>query len=367
MLVIAFWERLMYIRVADWLKAIVFAVIILLVYLFIGRIQHTILLFIAAGIIVFLINPIITFLLKRKVPRSLAIVMTYILFFGIIVLVMSLTGPVIAKEFRSFLSNLPKYISSLKTQARYIQDFLRGLRISPALGINPTTLINQTIGLATSQIRNLVSIIPSLISLFTDIFLTLFISIYMLVFLPVIDRSIRKGLSASLIAIYDKFLDTMKSAFSRYLVGQLAFMSTVGVAAGVAVSIVGLPFPALFGLWAALTEIIPVVGPILGAIPAIIVALTIKPILALWVVIAFIVIQQLENYVLAPFILGGTVGLNPLLIIFSIIAGGELAGIVGIFLAVPTLVVIVNIIKFILDNFSYERIEEAPDRIVIKK
>jgi len=130
---------------------------------------------------------------------------------------------------------------------------------------------------------------------------------------------------------------------------------------------VGLPFPALLGFWAGLTEIIPVLGPVLGAIPSIIVALTIKPILALYVVIVFIVIQQLENNVLAPFILGGTVGLNPLLIMFGIIAGGEIAGIVGIFLAVPVLVVVSNIIRFISHNFNYERVKDGPDRIIIRK
>ncbi len=357
----------MHIRVADWLKAIVFAVIILLVYTFIGTILHTILLFTVSGFIVFLINPIITLLLRRKVPRSLAILMTYVLFFGLLVLVILLVGPVIAREFRTFLSNLPGYVSSLKAQARYIQSFLQSLRLTPFLSINPDTLINQLAEIATSQIRNLVSLIPSLISLLADIFLILFISIYMLAFLPTIDRSIREGLSEDLLKIYDKFLISMKLAFSRYLLGQIAFMTTIGVASGIAVSIVGLPFPALFGLWAGLTEIIPVVGPILGAIPAIIVALTIRPILALWVVIAFIVIQQIENNVLAPFILGGTVGLNPLLIIFSIIAGGEIAGIVGIFLAVPALVIIANVVRFIQENFSYERVEGAPDRIVIKR
>ncbi|MCL6472067.1 MAG: AI-2E family transporter [Firmicutes bacterium] len=357
----------MYFRVADWLKAIVFAVILFLLYLLAGSVLHTILLFAIASFIVFIINPIIHFLLQRKVPRVLAIIMTYVLFFSLFLLFLLIIGPVIVQESKTFAANLPDYISSLRKQAKAVQTFIQRIGFGGILAISPDTLISEAARVIANQLSNIFGLIPSLINFVTDLFLVLFISIYMLIFLPTIDRFIRFTLPHGQTGLYAKFLTTMRTALARYLLGLLASMTSIGFLAGVAVSILGLPFPALFGLWAGLTEIVPVIGPILGAIPAVIVALTIDPVTALWVVLAFIIIQLLENNILAPFILAGTVGINPLLILFAIVAGGELAGIVGIFLAVPTLVVVTNILRFIRDNFKYERVEGGPDRIIIKQ
>lgn len=357
----------MYFRVADWLKAIVFAVILLFLYLLAGSVLHTVLLFAIASFIVFIINPIIYFLLQQKVPRVLAITMTYVLFFGLFSLFLLIIGPVIVQESKAFANNLPDYVSSLKEQARAVQAFIRRIGFGGIIAISPDTLVSEAARVIANQLSNIFGLIPSLISFVTDLFLVLFISVYMLIFLPTVDRFIRCNLPNEQTGLYIKFLTNMKTALARYLLGLLASMTSIGILAGLAVSVLGLPFPALFGLWAGLTEIVPVIGPILGAIPAVIVALTIDPVTALWVVLAFIIIQLLENNILAPFILGTTVGLNPLLILFAIVAGGELAGIVGIFLAVPTLVVVTNILRFIRDNFEYERVEGGPDRIIIKQ
>ncbi|MHB8841034.1 MAG: AI-2E family transporter [Candidatus Aquicultor sp.] len=357
----------MYYRVADWLKAIVFALVVILVYIFVGHIVHTILLFATAAFIVFVIHPIIGFLERQKVNRGLAIALTYLAFFGLLTALILTVGPVIGDEFRNFLADFPRYVASLRAQAAYVTRVLGQIGLTRLIPINPNSLVSQAAGIATAQIQNVFSLIPSLVSLITDMILVLIVSLYMLIFLPSIDRSVRNELPAELSNLYDRFLVTMKTALSKYLLGQLAFMATIGVAAGIGVWAIGLPFPALLGFWAGLTEIIPVLGPVLGAIPSIIVALTIKPILALYVAVVFIVIQLLENNVLAPFILGGSVGLNPLLIMFAIIAGGEIAGIVGVFLAVPTLAIVANVIKFISNNFSYERVKDGPDRLVIRK
>lgn len=357
----------MHYRVADWLKAIVFALAVVLVYLFVGHILHTILLFVTAAFIVFIIHPIIAFLEKQGVNRGLAIALTYLAFFGLLAVIILTVGPIIGDEFRSFLAGLPRYVASLRAQAAFVTRVLGQIGLTRLFPINPSSLVSQAADIATAQIQNVFSLIPSLISLLTDLFLVLIVSLYMLIFLSAIDKSVRRELPPELSNIYERFLLTMKAALSRYLLGQLAFMTAIGVAAGIGTWALGLPFPALLGFWAGLTEIIPVLGPVLGAIPSIIVALTIKPVLALYVAVLFTVIQLLENNVLGPFILGGSVGLNPLLIMFAIIAGGEIAGIVGVFLAVPFLAVVSNIIRFVSDNFSYERVKGEPDRIVIRK
>ncbi|MDI6717309.1 MAG: AI-2E family transporter, partial [Actinomycetota bacterium] len=266
-----------------------------------------------------------------------------------------------------FLQALPALISSLRNIAKAIENFLMDLRLGRIINMQPNDLIDELSRLLLAQGRRLLTLIPSVVGLITDVFLLIIVSLYLIIYLPSIDKSLADRLPDDLKDVYRDFLASMKANFTRYLLGLLAVMFTIGTLAGIGLWIIGLPFPALLGLWAGLTEIIPIVGPILGAIPAVIVALTIKPILALWVIVVFIIVQLTENYFLSPHLLGGAVRLNPILILFAIIAGGEIAGIIGVFLSVPVLVILSSIAKFLSDNFSYEREEQGPDRIVVKK
>lgn len=117
--------------------------------------------------------------------------------------------------------------------------------------------------------------------------------------------------------------------------GQLILMGTMGLATGIAYTLLGLPGALLLGLIAALTEAIPIVGPLLGAIPAILVAATVSPQLALVVAAIYLVLQLVEGNVLVPLVMRNTIGISPLLVLFSLLVGGAVGGLLGAFLAVP--------------------------------
>ncbi|MGZ9276067.1 MAG: AI-2E family transporter, partial [Candidatus Limnocylindrales bacterium] len=117
--------------------------------------------------------------------------------------------------------------------------------------------------------------------------------------------------------------------------GQLILMAAMGVATGVAYALLGLPGAVLLGLIAALTEAIPIVGPLLGAIPAILVAATVSPELALIVAAIYVVLQFVEGTVLVPMVMRNTIGISPLLVLVSLLIGSSAGGIVGALLAVP--------------------------------
>ena len=117
--------------------------------------------------------------------------------------------------------------------------------------------------------------------------------------------------------------------------GQLILMGFMGVTTGLAYALLGLPGALLLGLIAALTEAIPIVGPLLGAIPAILVAATVSPELALVVALIYVVLQLVEGNVLVPIVMRNTVGISPLLVLFSLLVGAEVGGLLGAFLAVP--------------------------------
>ncbi|PSR24113.1 MAG: AI-2E family transporter [Sulfobacillus acidophilus] len=125
-------------------------------------------------------------------------------------------------------------------------------------------------------------------------------------------------------------------ALNGYIRGQIMVALMVGILSSVWMMALHIPFALLIGAVAAITDIIPYVGPIAGAIPAVILGLLRSPWISLYAVIGFIVIHQLEGTVISPKVIGNSVGLHPLVIIFAILAGGEIAGFLGLLLAVPT-------------------------------
>ena len=127
----------------------------------------------------------------------------------------------------------------------------------------------------------------------------------------------------------------IESRLGLWVRGQLILMGAIGVAAGTAYWLLGLPGALLLGLIAAITEAIPIVGPLLGAIPAILVAATVSPELALVVAVVYIVLQFVEGSVLVPIVMRNTIGISPLLVFVSLLIGGAVGGFVGAFLAVP--------------------------------
>jgi predicted PurR-regulated permease PerM len=117
--------------------------------------------------------------------------------------------------------------------------------------------------------------------------------------------------------------------------GQLILMGSIGVATGIAYTLLGLPGALLLGLIAALAEAIPIVGPLLGAIPAVLVAATVSPELALVVAAIYLLFQIIESNVLVPLVMRNTIGISPLLVLFSLLIGAAVGGLVGAFIAVP--------------------------------
>ncbi len=117
--------------------------------------------------------------------------------------------------------------------------------------------------------------------------------------------------------------------------GQVILMVFIGVVTFIGLFLIGVPYPVALAAWASLMEIVPIIGPFLGAIPAIIVAFTVSPLLALATAILYVVVQQLEGNILVPKVMERAVGLHPLLVMFSVLAGGVLYGVLGIVIAVP--------------------------------
>jgi predicted PurR-regulated permease PerM len=149
----------------------------------------------------------------------------------------------------------------------------------------------------------------------------------------------------------------IESRLGMWVRAQLILMGTIGLATTIAYTAIGLPAAVLLGLIAAFAEAIPIVGPLLGAIPAVLVAATVSPETALLVLVVYVLIQAVEGAVLVPAVMRNTVGISPWLVLLSLLIGGAAAGIIGAFLAVP----LVASLEIILARFQTRSIPIAQD------
>jgi predicted PurR-regulated permease PerM len=154
----------------------------------------------------------------------------------------------------------------------------------------------------------------------------------------------------------------IESRLGMWARGQLLLMGTMGLATGVAYTVLGLPVALLLALIAALAEAIPIVGPLLGAIPAILVAATVSPQLAVAVAGVYVVLQLVEGSVLVPVVMRHAVGISPLLVLLSLLIGAAVAGIVGALLAVP----VAASVEIVLTHFQDRDTPVAQDAAAIE-
>jgi predicted PurR-regulated permease PerM len=169
-------------------------------------------------------------------------------------------------------------------------------------------------------------------------------------------------------------LMSIERSLASYVRGQIALSLIIGTSAGIGLWILGavglLPhgqqYALLFGAWVAVTEVIPYLGPWLGAVPAVAYALVVHPISAVWVVLLFLGIHQIEGHVVVPNVMGSALRLHPLLVIFGLAAGAELYGLPGALIALPLLAVARAIWEFFSDRIILEKWREEEEPVPVE-
>lgn len=295
-----------------------------------------------AGLIAFILEPAVTFLARGMRSRTLAALLLYTAFVAAVMLgIVYLAGP-IKEQAQDLFYAVPRYRQQLEQAVPLLETYLQGWEDYLArygVRLQPRELAGELLqGIAGNTNRFLSGIgavITGISSAVANVVLVLVISIYL-----VIDgHGLHERMMAFVPAPYRPRLRRVESivltVFGNYLRGQLLLGLIIGVTVGVGLSLMGIPYSALLGVIAGVTELIPMVGAVLGAIPAILVSL-VKPFPAvLYVTAFFIVVQQLEGNVLVPRVTGRAVGLHPLVTLVALMAGYELAGLVGAVLAAP--------------------------------
>lgn len=336
------------IRVEISYKTILFATAIILGVWFIFIIREIIILtFLSIILVAALLKPV-GFLHSKRVPRALAVLIVYLLLIVIISLIGGIIVPPLVSQTSEFVSNLPKIIET-------INAFLAFNNI-PA---------GDVAGVLTSQINSIAGNIVSITkAVFSSIFsvVTMFVlSFYLLLEWKTFIRLISSLFSGKQERRVAGLILKVEKGLGSWVRGQLTLSIIIGVATYIGLTILGIPYALPLALVAGILEVIPLIGPIIAAIPAIAVGLTVSPVLGLAVVALFIIVQQLENHIVVPMVMSKVVGLQPAIVIIALLIGSTIAGIGGAFLAVPIILIIKIIIKDLLaedQKFEENLIEE---------
>lgn len=330
----------------------------LLLVLFLWTVRSILYPFIIALVIAYVLNPAVCVLTRRGTPRIPSILMVYTAVGSIIGLCAIFLAPLFLRDLNEFAAKIPEF-------SQRMQVMVEELRLRYDNVMLPATLrpvIDDSI--AELELRSQLfvrDIFNGLISLMTNIIGLLITPILAFYLLNDWEAFAQRTKEFIPIAWRREFL-LMFAEIDGVLCGVIRGQATVGLLVMLLVSFglhsIGLEFAILIGIFAGLLDIIPYFGAIVGAIPAVALALMHSPGLAIKVVILFFVVHQIEGSILAPKIIGGNVGLHPLMVVFVLLAGGELYGLLGLLLAVP----VAAIIKVVARHAVGWMLEQAESR-----
>lgn len=322
---------------------------ILFVSYFLMQIQSTLTLIIVAILLATAIASPVDYLHRRwRLSRGLAILVVYIGILLTLGIAVTLIVPPIAREGTNFARDFPERIEALRAElaasdnallraaGTQLFDLLDGERLAGIVATLPSLILGTVSGVG-----------GGIVAVFT-VFL---IAFYWLAEKPAVKRAVVGLFPARQRLRALRLWSQVEAKLGDWIRGQLLLMLIIGVVATLVYGVMGLPFWLILGLIAGLTEALPNIGPALGAIPAVLVALTVGWQWAIAVVIFVTILQLVENAVLVPRIMKGAVGLSPLVVILALIAGSEYRGVVGALLAVP----IAAVLSVIIGDLARER------------
>lgn len=326
-------------------------------WIFAGAVKHALFVFLISGIIAMLLNPLIATLVSLHFPRGLAVLVVYLSLAVAIVGAVGLAGVAAVNQVVSasntvsdeFQKKPGERESSAERRVDRFQQWLdaRGLGRVHVKDIGNRLVVNiqkQGVGDYAKRAVDVGQQVASqVVQGLIELLLVIVISIYLLLDGPRISRGVDRVFPPGPDGI--RLGPQVQRGLIRYVRGQVTVSLLIGISVGIGIYVLSLTgvwpdgdqYALILGLWAMATEVIPYIGPILGALPALALAAIHSPATALWVGLFYIGIHQLEGHVIVPRVMGQALGAHPLIVIFALVAGAELYGIVGAVLSLPLL------------------------------
>lgn len=306
-------------------KTIIFTLILLAGIWLVWQIRDILLFLFIAFIIMSGLRPMVDGLENKKVPRILAVVIVYLGIIGILTILIASIIPAMIIQSTHMIQTLPSVIE----------------KVIPYGVVNLAEFTQQIAPIGQNIIKVTINIFSNIITILT---------ILVFVFYFLLERKHTKAMLAGFVGIDQAeismgVLERIESRLGMWIRGQLILMTIIGVMTYIGLLLLRIDFALPLAIFAGLLEILPNIGPIISAIPAVLVALSISPVAALSVIGLFIIVHQLENNLIVPFVMKQSVGLSPLITIFALMIGGKLAGISGAILAVPIVLIIQELLN----------------------
>ncbi len=359
--------------VPRWVQLALLPIALLALWALARAAGKVLLVFVLAALIALILNPLVAFLQRRTpLPRGLAVLAVYVAFFLMLAGVGFLLANPIANQVRTFTTNLPHIAVEANRQIASFQSTLNKNGIHAKLVSQGKTALQTLQDQISKSASQLVSFGGALLSevakALVDLVLVFVLSVYMLLYGQSIGKLVRQAMPPGDGTAADDYPALAQHAVSRYVGGQLLFSVIMGTSTGVALYLFGVlgifpdgrSYALAFAVFYGVMELVPYIGPILGAIPPVILALFTDPISALWVGLLFVGLQQLEGHVVAPQIFSHTLRINPLLVIFALLLGLQLYGIIGALVALPILSVLRETALYLRRHLKLEPWERSP-------
>ncbi|MBC6297365.1 AI-2E family transporter [Listeria sp. FSL L7-1517] len=299
-----------------------------------------------AGFLFYLFNPLVLFLEKRKVPRILSVIIIFIAFITLVVLAVMQLGPTLANQVTELAKAIPAYWQDFEKWLQSVSNnpSIQGIDLKAELdklNISLPKIMSAVVDGVASSFGAIISFVSSFVMILVTV---PFIVFYMFKDGHKFVESSGNFFPAAIREEAKQIIKEMNKTISTYISSQAIDCLVVGLFTFVGYLIIGQPYALLFGLIAGATNIIPYLGPFIGAAPAVIVALFTSPLQALLVIIVVTIVQQLDSNLLSPYIVGKSLSIHPLTIIIILIVAGNLAGIFGMILGVPVYAVVKTVI-----------------------
>jgi predicted PurR-regulated permease PerM len=291
------------------------------------------------------LNPLANYFEERIIPRVITVLFFYIvILFGLGFAIYLLVPPIV-HQLQSLSDYVPQYLGYFKMVVNKTQNsnFLnQGLQNSLQTVANSLSTVGQ------SAWSGVVSVFGGIVSFVVIIVASFYLLLYKKHFNETVLRLVPEGKREFFKRVARRSLEKL-GAWTR---AELVLMLIMGVLIFIVLTVLNVKFALLLAILAGVLELVPSLGPILAAIPAVAIAFVASPLQALLVVIAYILIQQLESQFLVPYIMRRTIDLNPVMTIFALLVGAQLAGILGAIIAVPMLAVFLVVFEEIANNYE---------------
>jgi predicted PurR-regulated permease PerM len=360
------YERFVRIGVAAWcgIGVIVLCYLLLRLMVYVNPVIPPLLIAVA---VVYLLNPLVSALERRGVPRVAGAGVVYLLFLCIVALIVSLLVPVVARQVSQVVEHFPEYLADA-------QGFVR--RVAARFGQEPNFRLDadqvrawltaednrQTV---TRYLTGLRSVTTSLLSGLIIFVIGPVMAFYLLVDLPRLERGAMALIPPGRREEIRGLMDRISQAVGGFFRGQLLVALFVGVASSIGLWAIGLPFWLLVGMVAGVFNLVPLVGPFIGGGLAVVIALISgQPLKAVWAALVLLVVQQIDNHLISPNVMGRTVQLHPVVVMLALLAGASFAGLFGMLVVVPLVAVAKIVFLFVWSkyvDYGDELTQGAPD------